>query len=111
MEDVLADVDAMAAAFEVLTLRGVAAVHEGLVPTEAYQVALFLNDGARTVFLQDADPCAMRPEKLAAVIRRVKQRFPTVGRIDRRMGARARSRAARTSSWRSCATPASRACI
>ena len=81
VEDVLADVDAMAAAFEVLTLRGVAAVHEGLVPTEAYQVALFLNDGARTVFLQDADPCAMRPEKLAAVIRRVKERFPTVGRV------------------------------
>ena len=79
--DVLADVDAMAAAAEVLRLRGVAAVHEGLVPREAYQVALFLQDGARHAFLQDADPCAVRPERLAAVMRRVRERFPTVDRI------------------------------
>jgi hypothetical protein len=81
VEDVLADVDAMAAAAEVLRRRGVGAVHEGLVPQEAYQVSLFLGDGARTVFLQDADPCAVKPEKLAAVIRRVRERFPTVERV------------------------------
>ncbi len=81
LDDVLADVDAMAAAAEVLRLRGIAAVHEGLVPREAYQVALFLQDGARHVFLQDADPCAVRPDRLAAVMRRVGERFPTVDRI------------------------------
>ncbi|HTX70573.1 MAG TPA: radical SAM protein [Thermoleophilia bacterium] len=81
VEDVLTDVDAMAAAAEVLRERGVAAVREGLVPSEAYQVALFLGDGARTCFLQDADPCAVRPEKLAAVVRRVRERFPTVDRV------------------------------
>ena len=81
LEDVLADVDAMAAAAEVLRGRGVAAVHEGLVPGEAYQVALFLRGGGHTVFLQDADPCAVKPEKLAAVIRRVRERFPTVDRV------------------------------
>jgi radical SAM superfamily enzyme YgiQ (UPF0313 family) len=80
-EEVFADVDAMAAAAEVLRTRGVAAVHDGRVPREAYQVALFLRGGARTVFLQDADPCAARPEKLAAVIRRVRERFPTVDRV------------------------------
>ena len=42
VEEVLADVDAMAEAAEVLRRRGVAAVHEGLVPQEAYQVSLFL---------------------------------------------------------------------
>jgi radical SAM superfamily enzyme YgiQ (UPF0313 family) len=81
VEDVLADVDAMADAAEVLRLRGVAAVHEGLVPREAYQVALFLQDGARHAFLQDADPCAVRPEDLSAVVRRIGQRFPTVDRV------------------------------
>ncbi len=81
VDDVLADVEAMAAAAAVLRLRGLAAVHEGLVPREAYQVALFLKDGARHVFLQDADPCAVKPEYLAAVMRRVKERFPAVDRI------------------------------
>ena len=81
VDEVLADVDAMAAAAEVLRRRGVAAVHEGLVPQEAYQVSLFLGDGARTVFLQDADPCAVKPEKLAAVIRRIRERFPSVERV------------------------------
>lgn len=81
LEDVLADVDAMAAAAEVLEERGVGAVHGGLVPQEAYQVALFLRGGGRTVFLQDADPCAVKPEKLAAVISRVRERFPAVERV------------------------------
>jgi radical SAM superfamily enzyme YgiQ (UPF0313 family) len=81
VEHVLADVDAMAAAAEVLRRRGVHAVREGLVPAEAYQVSLFLGDGARTCFLQDADPCAVRPEKLAAVVRRVRERFPTIERV------------------------------
>jgi len=81
LEEVVADVDAMAAVAEVLRARGVAAVHEGLVPREAYQVALFLQDGARHAFLQDADPCAVKPDSLAAVMRRVKERFPSVRRI------------------------------
>jgi len=81
VEEVLADVDAMAAAAEVLRSHGVAAVHQGLVPNEAFQVSLFLSGGARTVFLQDADPCAVKPEKLAAVVRRVRERFPAVDRV------------------------------
>ncbi len=81
VEDVLADVDAMAEAAELLREKGTAAIREGLVPSEAYQVALFLGDGARTCFLQDADPCAVKPKKLAAVIRRVRERFPTVDRV------------------------------
>src|SRR5450759_5935177 len=39
LEDVLADVDAMAAAAEVLRARGIAAVRDGLVPGEAYPVS------------------------------------------------------------------------
>ncbi|HQH20902.1 MAG TPA: radical SAM protein [Thermoleophilia bacterium] len=81
VDEVLADVDAMAAAAEVLRRRGVHAVREGLVPPEAYQVSLFLGDGARAVFLQDADPCAVKPERLAAVVRRARERFPSVERV------------------------------
>ncbi len=81
VEDVLADVDAMGAAADVLRLHGVAAVHEGLVPREAYQVALFLQDGARHACLQDADPCAVKPEQLVRVLERVRERFPTVDRV------------------------------
>ena len=81
VEEVLADVDAMAEAAAVLRERGTAAIREGLVPQEAYQVALFLGDGGRTCFLQDADPCAVKPERLATVIRRVRERFPTVERV------------------------------
>jgi len=87
VDEVLADVDAMAAAAE--TLGGVEAASEqmlqaldrGAVPREALQVALFLRDGARRVFLQDADPCAVTPQKLAAVLERVSERFPTVTRV------------------------------
>ena len=81
VEEVLADVDAMAAAAGVLRREGIAPLKDGRLPREAYQVALFVRAGERTVFLQDADPCAVRPEKLAAVIRRVKERFPSVERV------------------------------
>jgi hypothetical protein len=81
LEDVLADIGAMAAAAEVLEAQGIGAIHHGLVPQEAYQVALFLQDGARQAFLQDADPCAVKPEKLVQVIRQVKECFPTVTQV------------------------------
>ena len=81
VEDVLADVDAMAACAEVLRDEGWKAARAGELPREAYQVQLFLRGGAKTVFLQDADPCAVKPEKLAAVIRRVKERFASVERV------------------------------
>ncbi len=77
----LADVDAMAAAAELLRTQGTAAARGGRVPHEAYQVALFLQDGGRHVFLQDADPCAVKPASLAAIIERVKERFPSVVRV------------------------------
>lgn len=81
LEEVLADVDAMAACAAVLREHGPGAIRSGALPPEAWQVALFLHDGARSVFLQDADPCAVLPEKLATVIRRVRERFPSVERV------------------------------
>ena len=57
------------------------ALHRGLVPQEAYQVALFERAGGHTVFLQDADPMALKPDKLAEVIVRVRERFPEVERV------------------------------
>ncbi len=81
VEDVLADVDAMAAVASVLHEKGWGAVRAGELPQESYQVELFRRAGERSVFLQDADPCAVKPEKLAAVIARVKARFSSVERV------------------------------
>jgi len=92
--EILADIDAMAAAAE--ALRRYArpdadpddpfaacrvALRRGEVPPEAAQVALFLADGGRSVFLQDADPMSVPPAKLAAVVRRVRERFPGIERV------------------------------
>ena len=110
LEDVLADVDAMAAAAEVLQARG-----RRRRPRAAWcrrrptRWRCSCGGGGRTVFLQDADPCAVKPEKLAAVIRRVRERFPTVERVTT-YGRAARWRGARPSSSRCSSTPASRAC-
>ena len=80
--DVLADIEAMAAAAEVLRS---APLHEtlrsGALPPEAMQVGLFLRDGGRSAFLQDADPCAVAPGKLATVVRCLRERFPTIERV------------------------------
>lgn len=87
LEEILADVEAMAAAAQRLGGRGasverlLAVLHSGEVPPEAMQVALFLRDGARHAFLQDADPCAVRPEKLLAVLERIRRHFPEVRRV------------------------------
>jgi len=83
-EDILADLDAMAAAAAALGGPGASsdrvlrALQGGEVPPEAVQVALFLREGGRSVFLQDADPCAVRPDTLVAVLERVRRHFPTV---------------------------------
>ena len=87
LDEVLADVDAMAAAAEALGGAGasadqlLAALHSGGVPAEAMQVALFLRGGARNVFLQDADPCAVQTDKLVAILERLRRRFPTIVRV------------------------------
>ena len=33
------------------------------------------------VFLQDADPCAVQPDKLAAILEHLRRRFPTIARV------------------------------
>lgn len=38
-------------------------------------------DAPRTVFLQDADPLAMRPDDLVAVLEGIRERFPRVHRV------------------------------
>ncbi len=81
LEGVLAEVDAMAAAAAVLRAEGQGALRGGRLPREALQVMLFVHGGERHVFLQDADPLAVKPEKLAAVIGRIRERFPTVERV------------------------------
>ncbi len=81
LDEVLADVAAMRAAADALAGDPLAALRAGVVPPEAWQVALFLRAGARAVFLQDADPCAVKAENLALVIEQVRAAFPTVDRV------------------------------
>jgi biotin synthase-like enzyme len=87
LDEILADVEGMAAAAAELGGPGASsdrmlrALDGGAVPPEAMQVALFLRGGARHVFLQDADPCAVRPDKLVRVLERVRERFPSVERV------------------------------
>jgi hypothetical protein len=91
VDEVIADVDAMAKTAALVAgdatagagvpAGGFAALPSGDLPPEAHQVALFVGDGARNVFLQDADPCAVAPAKLAAIIGHIRQRFPTVERV------------------------------
>lgn len=87
LPEILADVDAMAAAADALGGVGgssgdmLRALQDGSVPPVAHQVALFLRGGGRHVFLQDADPCAVRPDKLVAVMQRLRERFPTIDRV------------------------------
>ena len=81
LAEVLADVEAMRAAADALADQPTRALQTGRVPPEAFQVALFLRDGGRAVFLQDADPCALAPDKLAAVIEQVGRSFPGVSRV------------------------------
>ena len=83
VDEVLGDVEAMRAAADVLehcdARESTAdALRAGLVPPEAFQVALFLRDGGRAVFLQDGDPCAVAPDKLAAVLERTRELFGSV---------------------------------
>jgi hypothetical protein len=82
LDEILADVDAMKAAAEVLATGPLSdGLHGGQTPPEAFQVASFLRDGARSVFLQDADPCALAPEKLVGVLEHVRAAFPSVARV------------------------------
>ncbi|MBI5490746.1 MAG: radical SAM protein [Deltaproteobacteria bacterium] len=93
-EDVLADIDGMAAAADEIrrSAGGVGrgddalagfrrARRDGAVPGEAAQVALFRAAGGRSAFLQDADPCAVPAAKLAEIVRRVRERFPGLERV------------------------------
>jgi hypothetical protein len=81
LDEVLADVAAMRAAADVLAGDPLAALRGGAVPAEAWQVALFLRAGARSVFLQDADPCAVKAANLVPVIEHVRAAFPSVDRV------------------------------
>jgi hypothetical protein len=93
-EDVLADIDAMAEAAAVIRQCASAggppddfgrawrtAVRRGDVPPESSQVALFLEAGSHSAFLQDADPLAVPPAKLAGIVRRIHERFAPLERV------------------------------
>ena len=45
------------------------------------QVAVFVAEGARNVFLQDANSLVMQPDKLLDVLRTLTEVFPTVARV------------------------------
>jgi len=61
---------------------------------ELFQLGLWLYRGGKNVFLQDADGLAMAADKLVAILRFLKEQFPTVDRIT--TYARAKTAAKRT---------------
>jgi len=92
--EVLADLDAMAEVAAALRRlseeagRGglidaevVRAAHHGPLGPGAIQIAAFLATGGRHAFLQDANSLVMPPGDLAAVLERLRERFPSVARV------------------------------
>lgn len=80
VETVLEEIDAMALIRDELTAGG------GMLkrrPADRYEwvVANALTSGGRTVFLQDADSLAMKPENVRRVLARIRDRFPEVTRV------------------------------
>ena len=94
-EEVCSDIDAMAEIASALTEESdrqktggrvtnqvMAALQtRGIRPKHAYQVALFLSGGGRSVFLQDADSLQLPADDLEAILRHVYKRFPMVERV------------------------------
>lgn len=65
-----------------VTARGVLElVNDPGSTDEERRVALWMNRGARNVFLQDADSLVRPPEKIAPLLERLKERFPSVRRV------------------------------
>ena len=94
VEDVTADVRAMAATAEAVRNLSLRMGHGGEVNQrvisallleaggrEALQVALFLRDGGRSVFLQDANSLILPVDRLVEVLNEIRQRFPAVSRV------------------------------
>ena len=81
VDDVLADIDAVAAWMEVFE-RGGAAPNGAAPDPAARQAALnWLVAGRRSVFLQDANPLAVPAADIVALLHRLRERFPSIERI------------------------------
>jgi radical SAM superfamily enzyme YgiQ (UPF0313 family) len=81
VDDVLADIDSIAAWIEVFN-RGGAALAGAAPDPAARQAALnWLVAGRRSVFLQDANPLAIPAADIVAILHRLRERFPSIERI------------------------------
>jgi hypothetical protein len=81
VDDVLADIDSVAAWIEVFE-RGGAAPNRAAPDPAARQAALnWLAAGRRSVFLQDANPLAVPAAEIVAILRRLREHFPSIERI------------------------------
>ncbi len=87
VEEIEADIDAMARIRDRLAPAGVAggpraAVRRGVVTNDyEWMVANALASGGRTAFLQDADSLVMKPDQVRRVLAHFRERFPEVERI------------------------------
>lgn len=79
VEEVLGDIDRMAAIRDSLLLPGGGIAR----PRDAfgYVVANALANGGRTAFLQDADSLSIKPDAMRAILNHFKKRFPEVERV------------------------------
>lgn len=94
VDDVKADVRAMAATAEAVVALSERMGHGGAVTgpvvrmllrqtgrPEVMQVALFLGDGGKSVFVQDANSLILPVERLVEVLDEIRRCFPTVSRV------------------------------
>jgi hypothetical protein len=82
VEDVLADIDAIAAWIEVFTGGAEAPAGASAPDPTARQAAMSWHDaGMQSVFLQDANPLASPVAEIVAILGRLRQRFPHIRRI------------------------------
>jgi len=94
-EAVISDIDSIVGCVE--TIRGISEERglDGEVTAELLheifrymdadegfkRVALWMNRGSRTVFLQDADSLCIRPERMKRIVRHLRKRLPLIERV------------------------------
>ncbi len=81
VEEVLADIDAVALWIEVFAGGGAVPARAAPDPSARRAALNWYVAGKNSVFLQDANPLAAPAADIIAILRRLRERFPGIGRI------------------------------
>lgn len=81
LEHILRDIDALAEQAKSLRRGSAAAPWEADAGPTSTVLWNWYQGGMRSVFLQDADPLLVRPAEMLVILRRLRERFPSVHRV------------------------------